>query len=198
MRVARSKERRSVTGGQHNSACWQSKVAVNISQPFADTPSDGNRPCTGRAYRYRSPPGQCFSYSNGIACISSGKSGETIVHSVRDPVYGLIPVNKRKAGQADKAEKTLLDQGVSDKRLLIVEEEFARLLTKSALPGNTLSSMLRKAWDAKNWLYVEGKIAPEKATGAHISMIGHITVTELLNFITKVENENGFLIVFSG
>lgn len=120
------------------------------------------------------------------------QSGEAVVHSVRDTLYGTIPVNKRKAGQADKAEETVLDQGVLDKRLLIMEEEFGRLLTVASRPGNTLSSTLRKAWDGKKWLYTEGKISPEKATGAHISMIGHITITELLDCIREVENKNGF------
>jgi hypothetical protein len=120
------------------------------------------------------------------------QSGESLIHAVRDAQYGIIPVNKRKAGQAEKAEKTLVDEGVSDKRLLIVEEEFARLLTVASRPGNTLSSTLRKAWDAKQWLHTEGKISPEKATGAHISMIGHVTIKELLDCLTEVENRNGF------
>jgi hypothetical protein len=120
------------------------------------------------------------------------QSGEAIVHSVRDTLYGTIPVNKRKAGKADKAENTILDLGVDDKRLLIVEEEFARLLIVASRPGNTLSSTLRKAWDSKKWLYTEGKLAPEKATNAHVSMIGHITLRELLDCMREVENKNGF------
>jgi Bifunctional DNA primase/polymerase, N-terminal len=120
------------------------------------------------------------------------QSGESIIHAVRDPQYGVIPINKRKMGEADKAEKTLIDEGVSDKRLQMVEEEFARLLTVASRQGNTLSSTLRKAWDAKQWLHTEGKNSPEKATGAHISMIGHVTIKELLNCLTEIENKNGF------
>jgi hypothetical protein len=52
--------------------------------------------------------------------------------------------------------------------------------------------MLRKAWDAKKWLHTEGKISPEKATDAHISMIGHVTIKELLDCLKEVENKNGF------
>src|SRR5215813_7085332 len=37
-----------------------------------------------------------------------------------------------------------------------------------------------------------GQISPEKATGAHISMIGHVTLTELLECLREVENRNGF------
>jgi hypothetical protein len=120
------------------------------------------------------------------------QSGEAIIHAVRDAQYGVIPINKRKAGEVNKAEKTLIDEGVTDKRLLIVEEEFARLLTVASRQGNTLSSTLRKAWDAKQWLHTEGKISPEKATGAHISMIGHVTIRELLDCLSTIENKNGF------
>lgn len=120
------------------------------------------------------------------------QSGEAVIHCVRDAIYGIIPVHKRKAGEAGKAETTLLDEGVEDKRLLIVEEEFARLLNVAARPGNTLSSTLRKGWDGKDILRVEGKISPSKATGAHISMIGHVTAAELLGCMSEVENKNGF------
>jgi hypothetical protein len=120
------------------------------------------------------------------------QSGEAVIHCIRDPIYGVIPVAKRKAGQADKAETTLLDAGVDDKRLLIAEEEFSRLLNVASRPGNTLSSTLRKGWDGKEILYIEGKISPSKATGAHISMIGHITAAELLACMSEVENKNGF------
>ena len=84
------------------------------------------------------------------------------------------------------------DPGVEDKRLLILEEEFSQFLTNAARSGNTLSSMTRKAWDAKAYLHNEGKISPEKATGAHISLIGHITKNELLKVIQEIENQNGF------
>jgi hypothetical protein len=120
------------------------------------------------------------------------QSGEAVVHAVRDPVWGLIPVNKRKAGNADEAEKTLLDEGVEDKRLEIMEEEFDRLLAVAARPGNTLSPIIRKAWDGKRILRVAGKISPNKATDAHISMIGHVTLDALLANIAEVENKNGF------
>jgi hypothetical protein len=108
------------------------------------------------------------------------QSGEAIVHSVRDSrtVYN----GKRQSH----------DPGVADKRLQMMEDEFGRFLMIASRVGNTLSSMTRKAWDAKNWLYTEGKIAPEKATGAHISLIGHITKSELLKCIQEVENQNGF------
>jgi hypothetical protein len=101
-------------------------------------------------------------------------------------------MHKRKAGQAQGLQMAVLDPGVTDKRLLLLEEEFGRLLTVAARTGNTLSSTLRKAWDGNQWLHVEGKISPEKATGAHVSMIGHVTLSELLQCLNEIENRNGF------
>src|SRR5262249_6008654 len=115
------------------------------------------------------------------------QSGEAIVHAVRDPVIG-IPRGRPKKGAS--AQTQVIDAGVSDKRLLLVEEEFGRLLIVAARSGNTISTTLRKCWDGNEWIHVEGKISP--TTGAHISMIGHITLTELLECLREVENRNGF------
>jgi hypothetical protein len=41
-------------------------------------------------------------------------------------------------------------------------------------------------------LHTKGKISPEKTTGAHISLIGHVTKLELLKSIQEIENQNGF------
>jgi hypothetical protein len=107
-------------------------------------------------------------------------SGESIIHAIRDS-----RTIRTKKGEIN-------DSGVTDKRLLIVEEEFSQFLTTAARPGNTLSSMTRKAWDAKMYLHNEGKTSPEKATGPHISLIGHVTRNELLRVIQAIENQNGF------
>jgi hypothetical protein len=79
---------------------------------------------------------------------------------------------------------------VSDKRLLIVETEFASVLKVNARDGNTLSPILRQAWDSGN-LRILTKNSPARATNAHISIIGHITKEELLRFITDTELANG-------
>lgn len=115
------------------------------------------------------------------------QSGESIIHAVRDPrTHYTKP--KSVLGTVRKTEIP----GVSDKRLLILEEEFARLLMVASRQGNIISTVARNAWDGAARLFVEGKLAPETATGAHISMIGHITIFELLDLLRKVENQNGF------
>jgi hypothetical protein len=107
-------------------------------------------------------------------------SGESIIHAVRDP--GSIGMGKRK----------ILDPGVADKRLLMYEPEFARFLENCSRSKCTLSSVTRDVWDSPPVLYASGKVAPEEATGAHISFIGHVTQQDLLMCLREVENKNGF------
>ena len=90
-------------------------------------------------------------------------SGEGLIHAVRDERLGT-----KKGGQA------ALDEGVEDKRLLVVEGEFASVLRVGQREGNTLSPIIRTAWDTGD-LRTMTKNSPEKATGAHITILGHIT-----------------------
>ena len=98
-------------------------------------------------------------------------SGEGVIWQVRDPAYGH---NK-------KGEEVCLDEGVEDKRLCILETEFARALAKTGQEGNVLSAVLRQAWDHGDLrTLVSGRQkAPVAASNAHISMIAHITVDEV-------------------
>lgn len=57
---------------------------------------------------------------------------------------------------------------------------------------NPLSALLRNAWDSKT-LDTLSKTAPACATGAHISIIGHITRDELKRNANASEVANGFL-----
>jgi len=84
------------------------------------------------------------------------------------------------------------DSGASDKRRLIIESEFAQILKVLAREGNTLSPVVRNAWDGKP-LQTIAKNAPVRATGAHIAIIGHITKDELLRFVSGTELANGFV-----
>jgi hypothetical protein len=99
-------------------------------------------------------------------------SGEGLIWAVRDP-----------QGQ---------DPGATDKRLLVVEPEFASVLKSTGRELSTLSPTLRSAWDGRP-LALLTRTAPARATKAHISIIGHITQTELRRHTTTVEIANGFL-----
>jgi hypothetical protein len=113
--------------------------------------------------------------------IQSGlSSGEGVIFHVRDPISTL-----------GKDGKTEVDAGVTDKRLMLVTEEFAGTLRVMERAGNTLSPVLRDAWGTSK-LQTLTKNSPIKATGSHISIIGHVTDDELRAVLTKVEMANGF------
>lgn len=109
-------------------------------------------------------------------------SGEGLIYQVRDPVETFDPKKK---------EYSVTDPGIADKRILIVEEEFASVLKMLERDGNTLSPILRVAWDG-------GKLSPLtkgnriEATNAHIGFIGQITKDELKRRLTETETSNGF------
>jgi len=77
-----------------------------------------------------------------------------------------------------------------DKRLLLVEGEFAQVLQVMKREGNTVSVLLRQAWDGQRIAVLRRK-DPIKVEGAHISMIGHVTLPELHRLLASVEMSNG-------
>ncbi len=78
-----------------------------------------------------------------------------------------------------------------DKRLLVLEPEFAQVMKVLAREGNTLSPVVRNGWDGKR-LQTLVRASPLRATGAHIGIVGHITKDELLRFLNATELANGF------
>jgi hypothetical protein len=114
------------------------------------------------------------------ACVQEGlSSGEGLISAVRDPQYGIV-----------KGEEVMTDPGVSDKRLLVVESEFGRVLAVMKREGSTLSAVLRSAWDHGN-LRVMTK-SQLRATAAHICVLGHITPDELVGGLGELWIANGF------
>ena len=78
-----------------------------------------------------------------------------------------------------------------DKRRLVVESEFAQVMKVLSREGNTLSPVVRNAWDGKT-LQTMVRNAPLRTSGTHIGIIGHITKEELLRHINGTELANGF------
>jgi hypothetical protein len=99
-------------------------------------------------------------------------SGEGLIWAVRDP--------------------TSQDPGITDQRLLVIEPEFASVLKAASREISTLSPILRSAWDGRP-LAILTRTAPARATSAHITVIGHITQTELRRYTSTVELANGYL-----
>jgi hypothetical protein len=116
-------------------------------------------------------------------CIAEGlSSGEGLIYTVRDPVYSV----------GKEGNKIISDLGCEDKRLTTVESEFMNTLGVMTRQGNTLSAMIRRAWNGET-LATLTKNSPLRATDPHISLIGHITKNEYLKGISKTETSNGFV-----
>ncbi len=73
---------------------------------------------------------------------------------------------------------------------MVSEEEFSSALAVMERPGNTLSSIARKAWDGGK-LSTLTKNSPLSSTDPHISIVGHITEDELRARITRTDAANG-------
>jgi hypothetical protein len=102
-------------------------------------------------------------------------SGEGLIHAVRDPITdGGFP-----------------DPGVDDKRLLAVEGELSQALQSAGRDGNTLSAIIRQAWDGIP-LRVLAKNAKATCLEPHISILAHITAAELRRRLTSIDMANGF------
>jgi hypothetical protein len=120
--------------------------------------------------------------------VTSGlSSGEGLIWAVRDAVYGKA-YDKKQGAYVD----VILHEAVTDKRLLVFEAELASAAAiMSGRSGNTLSPIVRDAWD-RGFLQALTKNSKAKASGAHISIIGHITRDELLRTLNRSELGNGF------
>jgi len=116
-------------------------------------------------------------------------SGEGLIWAVRDPIEKQEPIKEK--GRVLGYQTVLVDEGIGDKRLMVVEPEFARTLRVMMRDGNILSAVIRQAWDTGN-LRVLTKSTPAKATEANISIVGHITKAELLRYLDDSEAFNGF------
>lgn len=107
-------------------------------------------------------------------------SGEALVWALRDAIFGIVD-----------GEPQCIDEGITDKRLLITEGEFSAILKIAAKEQNTLSDQLRDAWDGKD-LHNKNKASPCQATGAHVSIVAHTNESDLKLLLTENAMANGF------
>lgn len=100
------------------------------------------------------------------------QSGEGIIYAIRDDSPDM--------------------PGIPDKRLMLVESEFARILTVSNRQGNSLASELRNAWDSKAMSNIAKTYGETVCRDPHVSLIGHITRFELAERFNPLDIVNGF------
>jgi hypothetical protein len=123
-------------------------------------------------------------------CNKSGlSSGEGLIWAVRDPIEKQQPIKEH--GRVVEYQTVVEDPGISDKRLHVIEAEFASTLRVLDREGNTLSALLRQAWDGHD-LRVLTKNSPATATAPHISTVVNITRDEVCRYLGRTEAGNGF------
>jgi hypothetical protein len=93
-------------------------------------------------------------------------SGSGLIERVRD------------ASGDDKDAKDYVPE-VADKRLLVIEHEFAGVLRRGGRDGNDLVERLREAWDGRPLSSMARSKNRLRATHTHITVIGHVTQEEL-------------------
>jgi hypothetical protein len=174
-------------------ACWQVEDTRHHGNLFCCLVGDTS---TSRKGTSRCRAMQAFSALGGEpswhSCLASGLStGEGLIAAVRDPTYKVHHVKQR--GRVVDTQNVLDDPGVVDKRLLVVESEFGRSLRAMQREGNTLSPVLRLAWDGDSLsVLTRGNAASRlRATDPHVSLIAHITPGELHGLFADLDIING-------
>jgi hypothetical protein len=112
-------------------------------------------------------PGWCDRILSGFG------SGEALIDAVRDPCGD--------------------DAGADDKRALVREGEFVRILRVVRQEGSTLGPIIRDAWDGERLATRTVGKGPKVATGAHGSALLHVTREELERELLDVDIANGFV-----
>jgi hypothetical protein len=121
-------------------------------------------------------------------------SGEGLIEAVRDPVEERRKAktkSERADADADGYITELADEGESDKRLLVYEPEYASVLRVMRRDGSTLSAIIRQAWESGGLQTLTRK-NPLRATGAHLSIIGHISAEELRRELLSTDAASGY------
>ncbi len=117
-------------------------------------------------------------------------TGEGVIWDVRDPVSERRE-QRAKGGQLLGYETVVTDTGSEEKRRLFVETEFGSVLQVLGRERNTLSAVLRNAWDGLPLATIT-KGSQTRATGAHITITGHVTPEEVRELLGAREAANGF------
>jgi hypothetical protein len=108
--------------------------------------------------------------------LSGLSSGEGVIQYVTDKIE-----------QDEDGEEVIVP---AEKRLMIVEAEFSRVLVSMRREGNVLSQIIRDAFDSGNLATLT--VTPRRASGSHISIVGHITPEELSERLDHIDMANGF------
>ncbi|MBK7118344.1 MAG: hypothetical protein IPH64_04645 [Comamonadaceae bacterium] len=151
-------------------------------------------------------------HHNRIFCLHIGRSGRgrkgdavqlvlRIDQALRELDYRFAPQIHRGGLSSREGLVALMHDGyrqgkheipaVDDKRLWVVESEFANVLHQGRRDGNTLSAALRDCWDGVD-LKPATKSNRLYASHPHVCLSGAISPSELTALISARELTNGF------
>ena len=118
-------------------------------------------------------------------------SGEGLIWAVRDEIRVNSPI--REKGRVVDYEEVVADAGEKDKRLMVVEPEFARVLQTAERESNTLSAIIPAGMGTAGIWRILTKNQAVRATGASTyRLLGHITKDELNRLLSNTAAGNGF------
>lgn len=144
---------------------------------------------TGRKQTADAEAARGFRIAERVPPTASGlSSGEGLIAAVRDKLVVMRPVKEK--GRVVSHEEVVEDEGVSDKRLLVVESELGSVLKRMERDGNSLSPVIRQAWDGETLRTLIRKSAI--ATDPHIGIVASITPSELQSLLAETEVLNGW------
>ena len=103
-------------------------------------------------------------------------SGEGLIYALRDERFD--------------GEGGVIEAGVKDKRLLVMEPEWGRVMTVAAKDGNITGPVLRNFWDSGDARSLKVE-KPYRCSNAHLSIIGHVTAAEIQKRLSAAEKANG-------
>lgn len=119
-----------------------------------------------------------FMSSTPLRVVSGFASGEVVVRTA--------------ANLGKTADGTVMTIG--DGRMLIKEDELAKVLKTAQREGSILSYILNDAYDGRTLQYRAQKLdkGAIEAYNAHVGVVAHITPGELVHVLTSIEAVNGF------
>jgi hypothetical protein len=123
-----------------------------------------------------------FCKAHGDACTTLKKTsglstGEGLLELIRD-------------GNGDDPNAKNFDEGVWDKRIFDEESEFGGTMTVMERPGNSLSRIMREAWEG-GILRTVTRGSPLTVTGGHVGIVAHITPGELKIKLSEAQLSGG-------
>ncbi len=118
-------------------------------------------------------------------------TGEGLISLVRDEVRKEKFPKPTKDNPEPEPEIIIVDEGEDDKRALVVVSEFAAVSKVAGREGNILYQKLRDFWDGISPIQTNTKTSPANTTDAHVSIIGHVTQTELGHVMAVASDVHG-------